>query len=98
MAVIKNAPTIAEKYAAQAMEASQFTAEQTRHIFYACSALVASARDAEQFAFLLMAEQEKNTQAINVIDLQDTMRGRLSEVRDQLKFISGLFSEQKFKG
>lgn len=93
-------PTIAQKYAAQIMAGAdnQLTPEQSRHLFLACTALAASARDAEHFAFMAMAECEKNTQALDVAEFINTTKARLVEVRDQLKFISGLFNEKKFKG
>lgn len=84
----------AQRHAAEILAAvtNQLTPEQSRHNFLAVSALVMAARDAEQFAYLIMAGTEG---ARDVAEFNHAMRESLKRVHEQLKFVGTILNPKK---
>lgn len=83
------AVNLAERIQAQAN--GLMTKEQSRHVWLMASTLLELARNAEHQAFLAMRELEAGN-AASAADFCQFTRNGLSEVRDQLKAVSGVLN------
>lgn len=84
----------AQQHAAAIMAAANnhLTPEQSRHCFIAISSLVMSARDAEQAAYLAMAELMGNGNTRDASEFAEFMRDHLRRVHEQLKFVGSVLN------